>query len=69
MLSNGLRVSKKLRVFILLALLFVAPAATAADPSQDSSWLDSIQAWFQSLLGDSTASNAEADGVIHIPGG
>ena len=68
-MSNDLCVSKRLRVLILLALLLVAPAATAADPSQDSSWLDTVQAWFGSLLGITEEPTDDDGGVIHVPGG
>ncbi|MGK2859699.1 MAG: hypothetical protein ACSLFQ_21080 [Thermoanaerobaculia bacterium] len=62
-------VSRKLRVFVLLALLLTAPAAMAADPTSEPSWIDVIQNWFETLLGDDPETTDEDNGTLHIPGG
>ena len=64
--ANGL--SSRIRVLLLLLLLVAAPVATAADPSSETSWLDAITQWFETLL-DDEEDPPEDGGVIHIPGG
>ncbi len=57
------------RIFVMLGLLFVAPAAIAADPDSDPSWLDVIQTWFETLLDDDPEPTDPDEGTIRIPGG
>jgi hypothetical protein len=68
-LTQNHGVPGKLRVLALLALLLIAPAAMATRTHPDPTWIDIIQNWFETLIGNAPQPADEDGGTLHIPGG
>ncbi len=64
------RVFAGIRILLLAAALFVAgPALQAATTDPDPTWIEIVQNFFATLLGDTTNSTEPDPGTIHIPPG